>query len=164
MDGRGEKRPSVFDEPGNKMGAEITKEDIEGVFPKGDAPKNLDVEGLKGLLRVKALMTEETFAKCPALAGLTAASSIEDVEKALAPIKSAYKTEASALALLEMEVIQKIAMCGMFSVYCCLCTAFTSCCIGPVFVAKYTEELVEVQDADNWANRLNTIYEEKSGV
>ena len=158
MDMRGEKRPSVFDEPGNKMGAEITKEDIEGVFPKGDAPKNLDVEGLKGLLRVKALMTEETFAKCSALAGLTAASSMEDVEKALAPIKSTYKTEASALALEEMQIIEKIAMCGVFGYSCCLCTACISCCITSYFTVEYGKELVEVQDADKWATRLNTIY------
>ena len=86
-------------------------------------------------------------------------SSREDVNKALAKINEKYEKLKGPLVDEELSIVMKMGYCGAFTTYCCLCTAFTSCCIGPYFIQKYAGELVEKKQTFDVA--LNDSYMER---
>lgn len=152
-----EQRNSVFDDAGGGMGSRIEKEDIVSIRSEEEGGK-ADIEGLKSLLAAKALMTEETFHKINVLESLTPESSHETISNAVKQVSAVYNKEQEELALAEMEVLKKLSMCAAFTMYCCLCTVFTSCCIGPYFATEYAKELAELTNADNFTAKLNEEY------
>ena len=151
------KRPSVFDEAGSQMGTTILPSDIEGIKSKEGSAK-ADIDGLKSMLQAKALMTEETFNKVGVLSALTPESSYEEVQAAVNKVKDVYDAKQVVLMGAEMEVLNKLSLCAAFTVYCCLCTVFTSCCIGPYYTAQYVQELGDLTDSDKWSADLNNAY------
>ena len=153
------KRPSVFEDAGGKMGVSILPADIEAIKSKEGSDK-ADIDGLKSLLQAKALMTEESFNKVGVLSALTPESSYEEVEAAVNKVKAIYDEKQKVLMAAEMEVLNKMSLCGAFTVYCCLCTACASCCIGPYFTAQYLEELTELTDSEKWSADLNNAYQQ----
>jgi hypothetical protein len=148
MSGGSSRRASAFDSLGCPLGAPIESAEVS------DLTKDYTADGFKSLVMQKALCSEETLAAL----NWSDATSKEDSLQLLEKIRAAYDVEKTRVQEEEMAIAVKMAYCGSFTIYCCLCTAFTSCCIGPYFMAGQAEQLAECSDATKFKAAVNASY------
>ena len=118
-------------------GTIITNDMVDACFLDGA----LKLDAFKKLLVEKRSMKLEKWEKYPATAPINANSSREDVDKCLAKINEKFDALQGQMVKDEVELVSKMAYCTAFMTYCCLCTAFTSCCIGPYFISGYAQQM-----------------------
>ena len=125
----------------NAMAADdvITGEEVKALFT-GD---KLNLDALKQLLSQKRDMKVDKWDTYVDFKDISESSTQADLDVALKSVEAKHKEEKDRLIKDEMAIAVKLGYCGMFTIYCCLCTAFTSCCIGPYFSANYMKEMEE---------------------
>ena len=153
---QGEKRTSVFDTPNGSYGGVIKADDVADLIDK--QTKKIDVDGFHELLKARSLMNEDTIEKCELVKNVTADTSVKDFTAVCNKVNDAYKTHKNYIADKEYELIGNITMCSVFTTYCCLCTAFTSCCIGPYYMYQYSAQLEELTDEESFRKVVNQKY------
>jgi len=117
----------------------ITGEEVKSLFT-GD---KLNLDGLKQLLSQKRQMKVDKWDTYVDFKDISESSTQADLEAALRSVEVKHKEEKDRFVKEEMEIAVKMGYCAAFTIYCCLCTAFTSCCIGPYFSATYMKEMEE---------------------
>ena len=115
----------------------ISNEMVDACFADGA----LKLDDFKNLLSAKRSMKLEKWNQYPATAPINAGSSREDVDKCLDKINKTFEALQMEMVKDEIDLVAKMAYCTAFMTYCCLCTAFTSCCIGPYFISGYAQQM-----------------------
>lgn len=153
---QGEKRGSVFDKAGNTYGGIMKAEDLADLIDK--KTKKIDVDGFHELLKARSLMEETTIERSELVKSVTPDMSMKDFTDVCNKVNNTYKTHKNYIADKEYELIGNITMCSVFTTYCCLCTAFTSCCIGPYYMYQYNDQLMLLTDEDTFKKVVNQKY------
>jgi hypothetical protein len=135
--------------------------DVIGVITESDlgecfADDKLKLDKFKDLLVAKRDMKVEKWDKYPCLAGVSAESNRDSINKVMAKVNEKYDKCHDAMMKDEMELATKMGYCAAFTTYCCLCTAFTSCCIGPYFISGYTQDMM--MRKEQYSKELDEAY------
>lgn len=120
-------------------GTAITEKEMDSCFDDG----KLKLTEFHDLLVMKRGFDPEKWGKYPCINHLTDGSDRETVNKAMEVVDKKFTKVKEAFIVDEANIAMKIGYCAAFTTYCCLCTAFTSCCIGPYFMKQYSEEMVD---------------------
>ena len=149
-------RASVFDSGDGSYGGLIKADDVADLIDK--PTKKIDVDGFHELLKARSLMRTSTISTCGIVQSVKPDTSIKEFTAVCNKINSAYKTHKDYIQDKELELIGNSTMCAVFTLYCSLCTAGISCCVGPYFMSQYTAELEKVTDDEAFKNALNKKY------